>query len=222
MKRFVLVLAACSGGDKPVERPVVVTPAPTETVKPTAPVSPPHVGPPLAGAKPVRETMHGVVVEDPYRWLEGNDAAVKQWQDAQNAHTRKILDGLPEIEPLRAEVTAIMKAPITTYGTPIEAKGKLFLTRKQPTKEQSELVVIDDPAKAADARVILDPSAESATKSIVWFRPSPDGTRVAVVITDKGSEAGDLHILGLDGKSLEVVPNVNRGTGGGSAVWTPR
>jgi prolyl oligopeptidase len=216
MKRFVLVaLVACGGGEKPaVEKPV--TPPPPQAFRPSA-------GPLRATPNIVRDTMHGVVVEDPYRWLEGDDANVKEWAASQSTHAHRVLDGLPEIEALRQELTAIYKAPITTYGGLRRAGRKLFAYRKQPQKEQAELIVFDDIAKVADARIVVDPTAGgTATRAIDWAFPSPDGTRVAVSMSEKGSEKGDLSIVDLEGKLLEpVIPNVYRGTGGGNVAWTP-
>ena len=61
--------------------------------------------PPATRLEPVTETLHGVAVTDPYRWLEGNNSdpqrmgqvtpAVTEWTDTQNAYTRAVLDTLP-------------------------------------------------------------------------------------------------------------------------------
>lgn len=214
MKRFVLVaLVACSGGDKPA--------AQTPGAKPP-PEAPPG-GPVRAEPRMVRDTMHGVVVEDPYRWLEADSPEVKAWATQQSTHAQRVLDGLPEIEALRQELAAIYKAPITTYSGLDRAGGKLFAYRKQPQNEQVELIVFDDVAKVAEARLVLDPTAAgSTTRAIDWWVPSPDGTKVAISMSEKGSEKGDLSIVDLDGKLLEpVIPNVYRGTGGGSVAWAP-
>jgi prolyl oligopeptidase len=221
MKRFLLVLAACSGSDKPVAQPAPPTRPAEPTAEPVA-VKPP-ADPMVAPVRVVKDTLHGVVVEDPYRWLEEDSAEQKAWTAAQSAHARKILDGLPEVDALRAEITAILKAPITYYGGFQRAGGKMFGFRKQPTKEQAELIVMDDPAKADQAKLVLDPTAGGSTlRTIDWFEPSPDGTKLAVSLSEKGSEAGDLHVIDLQGKELEpAIPRVQRGTGGGSAAWTP-
>ena len=223
MKRFLVLLAACGGGrSKPVEGPTVPAPKPVPEETAQRP-APPPADPLVAAVKNVQETLHGTVVDDPYRWLEGDDAAVKAWSAAQNANARKILDGLPELDALKTEVAAIYKAPITFYGGFQRIGNKLFGYRKQPTKEQAELIIMDDPAKAADAKLVFDPTSGGATtRSIDWFEPSPDGTKLAVSISDKGSEQGDLHIMDLSGKDIEPpIPNVQRGTGGGSIAWTP-
>ena len=166
---------------------------------------------------------HGVTVEDPYRWLEEDSAETAAWSDAQNQHARAILDRLPGVGTLAEELRAYVAAPITRYGGFVPAGGKLFAWRKLPTKEQRELVVMDSPEQASDARLVLDPAAGGDTTAYFdWFVPSPDGTKVAVSISTGGSEAGSLHVLGLDGQELEpVIPNVQRGTGGGDVAWTP-
>ncbi len=61
--------------------------------------------PPPTRVDPVTDTIHGVEVVDPYRWLEGDNSdpanmgkvndEVSAWTDAQNAHTRNLLDNLP-------------------------------------------------------------------------------------------------------------------------------
>src|SRR5438309_9266281 len=55
---------------------------------------------PLTPARPVHETIHGVEVVDPFRWLEGDakgkpTSETTAWVDAQNSRTRAVLDHLP-------------------------------------------------------------------------------------------------------------------------------
>jgi prolyl oligopeptidase len=181
------------------------------------------VGPPVATAKPVTETFHGVSVADPYRWLEDETTESKAWSDGQNAHARAILGKLPGLTTLAEEIRAYIAAPITRYGGFEIAGGKVFAWRKHPDKEQRELVVMASPEKAGEAKLILDPAAGGdKTRYFDWFSPSPDGTKIAVSLSTGGSEAGSLHILDLDGKELEpVIADVQYGTGGGDVAWTP-
>ena len=53
--------------------------------------------PPHTRREAVVDTLHGVPVPDPYRWLEaGDDPEVQHWVAEQNRHTRTALDALPE------------------------------------------------------------------------------------------------------------------------------
>jgi hypothetical protein len=61
--------------------------------------------PPATQREDVKETLHGVEMSDPYRWLEGDNSnpaqmgkmndRVDAWTDAQNNYTRSMLDNLP-------------------------------------------------------------------------------------------------------------------------------
>jgi len=221
----VVLLAAACGSARPAPAPApIAEPPPTGSpaTRPAEPPPPEAPRPPVAERRVVTETYHGVTVEDPYRWLEDDGSAeVKAWSDGQNTYTRSILDKLPGLDTVRAELRAIIAAPLVRYFSLKPAGGKLFALRKQPDHEQPELVVMDRPEDAAGARLILDPTADGdKTRTIDWFVPSPDGTKVAASISVGGSETGTLHVLGLDGKGLDTpIPDVQYGTGGGDVAW---
>ena len=67
-----------------------------------------HCGGPSAGPPPpsamrmVEETLHGVAVQDPYRWLEDADSPEsKAWIAEQTAYSRAYLDSVPQRDALR-------------------------------------------------------------------------------------------------------------------------
>ncbi len=219
MRRLILLasLCACSATE-----PQPLTPAPA----PHGPSLPgdgkAEAGPPVAAVRPMRDTYHGVVVEDRYQWLEGETPEVKAWSDGQNVWARAKLDAIPDRAAIRTEVAAIIDAPRTTHFALQAAGGKVFALRKSPKKEQPELVVITDVDHPDKATVLLDPTAGGgAHRSVDWFVPAPDGKRVAVSISENGSEVGSLHLLDLTGKELEpALPNVQRPTGGGDVAWS--
>jgi prolyl oligopeptidase len=218
MRWFVVVASvACSSS------PHLATPMPdTPSVPGPAPV--PRAGrPPIAEPRPAQDTYHGTTVADPYQWLEGDAADVQAWSAGQDTYARKILDQLPDLAALKQELTAIIKAPITFYGGFRPAAGTLFGFRKAPDKEQPELIALTDPDHVETAKVLLDPTAgASAHRTIDWFVPSPDGSKLAVSLSEGGSENGTLHVIDRDGKDLEPpIPNVQRATGGGDVAWTP-
>src|SRR5690348_15700813 len=120
-----LFAAGCPGAPaKPVEKP---TPKP-----PVAAPEPP--GPPVAARKTVTDTYQGgtIPVDDPYRWLEADDADVQAWSDGQNTWARGILDKLPERAAIRSELQAYYEAPITKYYQLVPAGKALFGLRKDP------------------------------------------------------------------------------------------
>src|SRR5215510_5384774 len=65
--------------------------------------------PPETALLEVVETVHGVEVKDPYRWLEnGGDPAVQTWVAEQNTHTRSVLDGLAGRDALAERIQQAM------------------------------------------------------------------------------------------------------------------
>ncbi len=183
-------------------------------------------GPPAALARPVIDTYHGVKVSDPYQWLEANeDAEVSAWAAAQNKHARAYLDALPNLPAITKKVEALLLDPKPGYGRPSHRGGKLFFTKFQPPKEQSMLVVFDDGTGFASERTILDPTeldAEGALR-IDWYVPSPDGSKVAVSMSKRGSERGDLYLYDVaTGERLpDYIEHVQNGTAGGEVIWLP-
>jgi len=227
MTRSVLIALALSACGSPQPPPEPAPPPPAAVHVPSDPLpvaqpAPKHDGPAAAAIHVVVDTYHGVTVEDPYRWLEDDSPETKAWSEAQNAFARGVVDKLPDTAAFHAELEKILDAPVTYYGNFRAGGTKLFATRKPPGKQQPELIVMTDPDHAKTAKLILDPiTAEHPRRTIDWFEPSPDGSKIAVSLSDAGSEIGDVHILDLAGKELEVIANVQRATAGGDVAWTP-
>ena len=215
-------LAACGSSPRATTPPG--GPPPIDAAPPPPPIDAPAApAPPVAAVRPVIDTYHGVAVTDPYRWLEADDAEVTAWTAAQDRFARDYLAARPALPALQDEFRAIIAAPITRYNAFAVGGKRLFALRKRPDKQQQELVWMASPEAADAATLVLDPTAGGdAHAAIDWFVPSPDGSKLAVSISAGGSEAGTLHVIGLDGKDLEPpIPDVQRGTGGGDVAWRP-
>src|ERR1051326_4583034 len=53
--------------------------------------------PPPTEKKPVTETLNGLTITDPYRWLEDqNSPETRAWIDRENAYTDTVLGSRPE------------------------------------------------------------------------------------------------------------------------------
>ena len=73
--------------------------------------------PPRTRVQAISDTYHGVVVPDPYRWLEdGGAPEVQAWSRAQDGRTREWLAGRPGMEALRARVREVVTARTASYG----------------------------------------------------------------------------------------------------------
>jgi len=176
---------------------------------------------PAARVEDMTDTYHGVVVADPYRWLEDwDDPSVKAWSEAQNALARADFDAIDGRDVLRDDLAALVGAEVVTHYPVVHAANRIFAERHQPPKPQSFLVELSSLDAEAEHRVIFDPTDDELAH-IDWFVPSPDGELVAISVSRAGSESGDLRILDTD--TLEqvdtTIPRVNGGTAGGALAW---
>jgi prolyl oligopeptidase len=179
---------------------------------------------PATPAQVVIDTYHGQKVADPYRWLENaSDPAVKMWSQAQNTRTRAYLDALPARPALKDKLTKLITATSPSYYALHAAGDQIFAMYNQPPKQQPMLAVLPASADPASARIVLDPNQLNAkgTTAIDWYVPSHDAKRVAVSLSENGSEDGSIHVFDVaTGKQVgEVVPRVQYPTGGGSLAW---
>ena len=174
--------------------------------------------------KPVTDEYQGAKVEDPYQWLEQDDAAeVKAWSDAQNTRTRAYLDKLPDRTAVEQTLTEWFAKTSPSYSSLVSRPGVLFAMKFQPPKQQPMLVTLASADDLKSEKVLLDPNTMDAkgTTTIDWFVPSLEGKTVAVSISQGGSEDGTLHFYDVaTGKALpDTIAHVQYPTAAGSAAW---
>jgi prolyl oligopeptidase len=181
---------------------------------------------PPAPQKAVSNTYHGVVVTDQYQWLENfDDPEVKSWLAQENKLSRDYFDQFPARQIVADRVKTLFTSSSSDYFGLVERHGKLFAAKRQPPKQQPLLVLLTSPNDVAGEKIIIDPNTMTADGSLTidFFDPSPDGSKVAVSMSEKGSEDGSLHVFDTaTGKELgDVIPRVAYPTGGGSVAWAP-
>lgn len=174
----------------------------------------------------VIDDYHGVRVEDAHRWLEeGGDPAVKAWTVAQNLTTRAHLDALTDRSEVEARLTDMFARIAPSYGGLVSRGERIFALKLQPPKEQCLLVVLSSVNDLSSERVVLDPNDLEPRGQVAldWFVPSPDGKKVAVSLSEHGSEEGTLYFYNTETgqASDESICRVQFPTGGGCAAWTP-
>jgi prolyl oligopeptidase len=174
---------------------------------------------------PVADTYNGVKIVDDYRWLEsGDDPKVKEWSEAQNARARTYLDRLSDLASLRSRVEHLLTGKPPSISAFIWRAGKFFAVSLDPArKQQPWIVLLPSLTSTEGMRTLVDPNVLDPTghTAFDWFVPSPDGGKLAVSLSEGGSESGTLHVYDVaTGKETgDVIPRVQRGTAGGSVTW---
>ena len=168
--------------------------------------------PPPTEAREVVDTLHGVEVADPYRWLEDQEAPeTRAWIDTQNAHTDTVLNALPGRDELRAAAAAVLERD--AVGLPSERGGRYFFSKRGADQDLA-VVYVRDGLDGAD-RVLIDPHPMSPnhTTSVELRDISDDGTRVAYAVREGGVDEVSILVRDVDtGEDLaDVLPPARYG-----------
>jgi prolyl oligopeptidase len=175
--------------------------------------------PPASPQRAVSDTIGGVAVSDPYRWLEQPDQVeVKAWIEAQNKHTEAVLAAMPLGKALTARVQQLAITS-TTRSSPVLAGGTLFYMRQTPPQPQPVLVAQAWPD--GEAKVLVDLNKGDGGTAIVEYWPSPSGRYLAYGTAEGGSELTTIHVLDTKtGKSLaDSLPYAGGGTTPQGLAW---
>ena len=162
--------------------------------------------PPATDVRPVTDTLHGVELVDPYRWLEGDENAeltdeVDAWTTAQNDYTRGVLDNLPGRDKLEARLKELMS--VGYVGRPAMRGNLYFNTERKGDQDQPVLYVRE--GYDGKKRVLLDVNtlSDDGLTALGWWTPSPDGSLLAFGLYQAGDENTTLHLMDVaTGKRL--------------------
>lgn len=162
--------------------------------------------PPETEANPVTEELHGEEIVDPYRWLEGDDEAVEEWERRQNEYTDRIVE-TERREALQPDFDAVGRRE--TYFLPTARNSRYFQRIEAADAEQPTLTVREE--IEAEPRTLVDPAELGETTALQWFVPAPDGERVVYGLIDAGTEQYDLRVLDVDaGEVVDRIDDVGR------------
>jgi prolyl oligopeptidase len=166
----------------------------------------------------VRETIHGVDIVDPFRWLEQAESPeTQEWVAAENAATRAALDAIPG----RAALTGRLSELLQVGGVLElrEIRGAFFFTKRDPGQDQPVLRVQE--ALTGTPRVVVDPVAvdPDGLTSLDWWYPSPLGALLCFGLSRNGDEWSMLHVLRVATGELLVdrIPRARYA----SVAWLP-
>ncbi len=172
--------------------------------------------PPVARVDAVREERFGVLLADPYRWMEAEDAELREWLSGQGGYAAAVLAGLP------GRAGFLARAAELAGGAPRSstfrlAGDRVFFLHQAAGASVPALMIDDGRAR----RILLDPAALPGREHshLDWLAPSPDGRLVACGLSQGGSERSTLRIVDADDGGLlqDAVP----GTSSGAVSWVP-
>ncbi len=171
---------------------------------------------PITKRVEVRDTNHGVVVEDPYRWLENEaDIDVTSWVERQAALADSVLQSIPYREQLIDRLDAV-----NTYerrSAPWHRAGMTFFYRNDGRQNHSILCMQRD--GSSEVEVLLDPNtfSQDGTVALAFASESRDGKYLAFGKTEGGSDWRDIYIMDI--ASRKLLPEVIRFVKNSGVSW---
>ena len=150
--------------------------------------------PAAAPIKPVVETLFGRKITDNYRYMEALDPATIAWMKSQGAYTRSLLDSIEPLAELKKD-SAKFSASFGLIQGYVHFGTRGFYEERAPGSDNFDLMVSD----GAGIRKLVDVAALRAANAgkpfaINYFLASPDGNKVAVGISEGGSEDASITV----------------------------
>jgi prolyl oligopeptidase len=153
--------------------------------------------PPTTRTDNVKETIFGVEVTDPYRWLEDQKSAeTRAWIDEQNRYTNSILQTLPGREQISRRLAELLK--IETIGAPFERGGRYFFSKRSASQNQPVIYMRENGRDVA----LVDPNAwtKDHTSSATLLDVSQDGRLLMYGVREGGADEVTGVILEIDSR----------------------
>lgn len=160
--------------------------------------------PPETRKDDVVETIHGVSVADPYRWLEDQTSPeTRAWIEAEDRCTSAILDAVPGRAEIAKRLSELMK--VESIGSPRERHGVYFFSKRAP--DQDLYVIYKRDGLHGKDEVLIDPHSLSAdhSTSVGLLDVSSDGSLAAYNVRAGGQDEVTVHFL--DAKTAKALPD---------------
>jgi prolyl oligopeptidase len=139
---------------------------------------------------PVTETIHGIPITDPFRWLEDRTSdSTSTWIADQKLRHDEYFAGISGLESLRDRVDTYLNVGVSDQA--VRVADKLFLRRREKAQEQACILIQD--TETQETRVLVDPSSQGRFVSTAIHRLSNDGSLLAYELKHGGSDATEIH-----------------------------
>ncbi|MEO8433797.1 MAG: prolyl oligopeptidase family serine peptidase [Pyrinomonadaceae bacterium] len=155
--------------------------------------------PPKTRVENNTETLHGVKVADPYRWLEDQDSPeTRAWIGEQNRYTESVLGTLPGRDAIHKRLEQLLK--IDTINIP-SARGDRYFFSKRAANQNQSVIYMRQGLNGKD-EVLIDPNQMSAdqTTSVGIGSVSDDGKWMAYTVRQGGKDETIIRIMDVDAR----------------------
>jgi prolyl oligopeptidase len=164
---------------------------------------------PATPSEPVTETLHGVAVTDPYRWLEDqNSPQTRKWLQEQTAYARAYLDAIPRRDVIRKRVEELLAVEVISQ--PLKVGNRYFFL-KRVARGERPVITMREGDTGPDI-CLVDPSNRWENNSVVVgiVNTSRDGKILAYSVRCGGEDSYAVEFLDVD-RSVLLMDRLPRG-----------
>jgi len=150
---------------------------------------------------PITETLHGVTITDPYRWLEDQDSPeTRAWLDAQIRYTQQFVGGIAVRDKIKQRLSQLSR--IDTYGLPTERHGRYFFSRRLANENRASICM----RLGLDGKdeVLVNPAdiSNDETTSVFISGITRDGRLLTYAVRRGGEDESEIRFLDLESRKL--------------------
>jgi len=156
-------------------------------------------------AEPVREVLHGIEVEDPFRWLEDQDSATtRAFIRTEQETYREYLDRHKALRSrIERRVRELLIVPEIDLPIPDHRGGLLYLKRE--AEEEQKAIYRQDGVNKEELLISVAMLGRNTNTSLAIIQVSPDGRYLVFGVRTGGEDVQELRIYDL--MALRLLPD---------------
>ncbi|HEY6849551.1 MAG TPA: prolyl oligopeptidase family serine peptidase [Terracidiphilus sp.] len=141
------------------------------------------------------EIIHGVPVNDPYRWLEDRQSPdTEQWLGEQQRRCNAYFRACPELSAVGSRVGKYLS--VENIDQPARVGNRYFYRKRREGQEQGSICIRE--GTSGRERVLVDPTREGKFTSVGIYRISPGASLLAYTVRHGGEDRREIRIFDLN------------------------
>ncbi len=154
----------------------------------------------------VTDTYHGTTITDSYRWLEDvKNPEVLNWFKTQAEYTNTEMAKISNQDKLIQEFQQLDAMRSVSYSSISKVGGNYFYKKRLPSEQVSKLYCRQ--GENGKEILLFEPQQYIPSKTFEFsITVSDDGSKIAMNLSEAGSELGDIRIL--DVATNQFLPDV--------------
>lgn len=175
--------------------------------------------PPLSRTVDVIDDVAGILIPDPYRWLEDETEEVREWQRAQAALAAETVRAGGRSDAARR---LVKEHDIGSRPDLPQHGGNAWF---RAVDEDGPAIIVSTEPFAPGRRLVGLTAFDEGDRPAVlsWFAPSPDGRVLALGVCTDGSEHNTIRLIDVETGRVrdDAPPEVLHSAWGGGVSWLP-